>query len=110
MRIRHPRRYPSICFQSLHAHVRSRRKALHRSCANARLCPGVIELALQLAPQTLSREHLICVERPLKHVLPPFPEDDAVSDHSIEGVESAFRMDFENYTLGRLVEGRSNYD
>ena len=71
---------------------------------------GVIELALQLAPQTLSREHLICVERPLKHVLPPFPEDDAVSDHSIEGVESAFRMDFENYTLGRLVEGRSNYD
>ena len=46
---------------------------------------GVIELALQLAPQTLSREHLICIERPLKHVLSPFPEDDAVSDHSIEG-------------------------
>ena len=26
------------------------------------------------------------------------------------GVESPFRMDFENYTLGRLVEGRGNYD
>ena len=71
---------------------------------------GVIELALRLAPLTLSRERLADIERPLKHVQSPFPEADAVSDRDFESVKRAFHMDFENYTLGRLVEGRSNYD
>jgi hypothetical protein len=28
----------------------------------------------------------------------------------LRGIDSPFRMDFENYTLGRLAEGRGNYD
>ena len=71
---------------------------------------GVIELALRLAPQTLASEHLNHVERPLKHVQAPFPETGKLSCQDFESVESAFRMDFENYTLGSLVEGRQNYD
>ena len=71
---------------------------------------GIIELALRLAPQTLAREYLTHIERPLKRVKSPFPEADAVSDRDFERVKSAFHMDFENYTLGRLVEGRSNYN
>lgn len=71
---------------------------------------SAIELALPLAPLTLSRERLADTKTPLKHVQSPFPEADAVSDRDFENVKSAFHMDFENYTLGRLVEGRSNYD
>lgn len=48
---------------------------------------------------------------------PPFSDggriawqDVEVGDDSVRGVDSPFRMDFENYTLGRLVEGRGNYD
>ena len=71
---------------------------------------GVIDVALRLAPQTLSKEQLTHIERPLKHVPSPFPEADAISEDDLALVTSAFRMDFENYTLGDLVEGRSNYD
>ena len=40
----------------------------------------------------------------------PFAEANAVTDLELEDVDRAFRMDFENYTLGRLVKGRANYD
>jgi hypothetical protein len=34
----------------------------------------------------------------------------ATSEEEVHGADSPFRMDFENYTLGRLVKGRGNYD
>ena len=45
-----------------------------------------------------------------KAVESPFAEVNAVTDLELEDVDRAFRMDFENYTLGRLVKGRANYD
>ena len=71
---------------------------------------GVIELALRMAPRPLRRAQLAPIRMPLKHLKSPFPEAHAVTDREFESVDSAFRMDFENYTLGRLVEGRGNYD
>ena len=71
---------------------------------------SIIELALRLDPRTLSEEQLARTTRPLKQVESPFVEADSVTDLEFEGVDTAFHMDFENYTLGRLVEGRANYD
>ena len=71
---------------------------------------SAIELALRVDPRTLNEEQLARTRRPLKQVESPFAEANAVTDLEFEGVDTAFRMDFENYTLGRLVEGRTNYD
>ena len=71
---------------------------------------GIIELALRVDPRTLNEEQLARTRRPLKQVESPFAEANAVTDLELEDVDRAFRMDFENYTLGRLVEGRANYD
>ena len=71
---------------------------------------GVIDIALRVAPRFLEREHVAQIQRPLKHVRSPFPDAYEISDHDIDNVKGAFRIDFENYTIGRLVEGRRNYD
>ena len=71
---------------------------------------GIIELALRVDPRTLNEEQLARTKRPLKQVESPFAAANAVTDLEYEDVARAFRMDFENYTLGRLVEGRANYD
>ena len=71
---------------------------------------GIIELALRVDPQILNEEQIAHTRMPLKHVESPFAEANAVTDREFEDVSRAFHMDFENYTLGRLVEGRGNYD
>ena len=70
----------------------------------------IIELALRVDPLTLDGEQLARIRRPLKQVESPFAAANAVTDLEFEDVDRAFRMDFENYTLGSLVEGRGNYD
>jgi hypothetical protein len=55
-------------------------------------------------------------EAPTDAVQPPLPQPDVAIERferggeGWEAVESAFRMDFSNYTIGHLVEGRSNYE
>ena len=71
---------------------------------------GIIELALRVDSRTLNEEQIERTRRPLKQVESPFAEANSVTDLEFEDVDRAFRMDFENYTLGRLVEGRANYD
>ena len=71
---------------------------------------GIIELALRVDPRTLNEEQIARTRRPLKQVESPFVKANAVTDLEFEDVDRAFRMDFENYTLGSLVKGRANYD
>ena len=71
---------------------------------------GIIELALRMEPRTLNEEQIAHTRRPLKQVESPFAAANAVTDLEFEDVARAFHMDFENYTLGWLVEGRANYD
>ena len=71
---------------------------------------GIIELALRVDPRTLNEEQLARTRRGLKQVESPFAEANSVTDLELEDVDRAFRMDFENYTLGSLVKGRANYD
>jgi hypothetical protein len=54
--------------------------------------------------------------RPLKHLRPPFagasviPGGNTIREEACKEADSAIGMDFGNYTCGRLVRGRSNYD
>ena len=69
-----------------------------------------IELATVHHPDMLS-----LVE--IKRSKPPFTDrglrewgESKTSKEQLHGFDSPFRMDFENYTIGSLVSGRSNYD
>ena len=71
---------------------------------------GVIKLAQRLAPQTLAKNMRKHIDRPLQYLKSPFPAAHQITDDEFESAECAFRMDFENYTLGRLVKDRRAYD
>jgi hypothetical protein len=69
-----------------------------------------IELALFHSPALLSA-------RERSRMRPPYKNGGQIAWQKIRATHqinrssaSPFRMDFENYTLGRLVEGRANYD
>jgi hypothetical protein len=72
---------------------------------------GIVELALHSKLLTLSKNQL-------KHLRPPYTRGGIRAwGNSTDKDEGQYRdgnapigMDFENYTLGRLVEDRSNYD
>lgn len=68
---------------------------------------GFIELAARLSPD--QADVLLNSPRPIspKTVLRP---PSRISEKSVEGAKSAIHIDFGNYTIGRLVRGRSNYD
>jgi hypothetical protein len=70
----------------------------------------VIELASQLNRKLFSKKELA-------RTRPPFSDGGRVAWQDVEaektesrGADSPFPIDFENYTLGRLVDGRRNYD
>ena len=71
---------------------------------------GIIELARRVAPKCVPKRQLSHLSRPLRAVRSPFPPPRRIDEAKAEGAKSAIRMDFENYTLGRLVPGRRNYD
>ena len=45
-----------------------------------------------------------------KHTPSPFPEASTITDSDVADAKQAVRMDFRNYTMGRLVPDRYNYD
>ena len=45
-----------------------------------------------------------------KHTPSPFPEAGRIADPDVADAKRAVRMDFRNYTMGRLVPDRYNYD
>jgi hypothetical protein len=69
----------------------------------------IIELGAMLLPSKFTYEQLTNV----KHPFPSMPRRkwELVQEKSkVFGDGSPFRMDFENYTIGRLVSNRRNYD
>jgi hypothetical protein len=71
---------------------------------------GIIDLARRVAPRCVPKLQLSYLSRPLTAVRSPFPPPGRIDETEAEGAKSAIHMDFENYTLGRLVPGRGNYD
>jgi len=70
---------------------------------------GVIELARRVAPRCIKQEDAPFLVRPLRAIKSPFRSARRISEEEAEQAKFAFRMDFENYTLGRLVPDRGNY-
>lgn len=71
---------------------------------------GIITLAQKIDPNCISSEALAWL-KPSQNRLPsPFPPASEIKDGQILDAEYAMGMDFQNYTLGRLVKDRSNYD
>jgi hypothetical protein len=71
---------------------------------------GIIALARKIDTNCISAEVLAWLKPSQGHFSSPFPPASEIKDGQISGAEYAIGMDFGNYTLGRLVKGRSNYD
>lgn len=71
---------------------------------------GFIHLALRLDPTLLGEAERRDVTPPFTNIPSPFPPPPSISDVDCEDGKSAIHMDFGNYTIGRLVPNRSNYD
>ena len=70
---------------------------------------GIVALATQVTPGCISRQKL-CYVSEFKHEFSPFPKADMINDSDVAEAEEAIRMDFGNYTIGRLIPDRYNYD
>ncbi|WP_417277425.1 hypothetical protein [Castellaniella sp.] len=74
-------------------------------------CLGIIAVAKMVDPACLSEEETAHLLPPFSHLPNPF---EAMPQYDLTVIEqaksAAIRMDFGNYTMGRLIPGRSNYD
>lgn len=74
-------------------------------------CLGTIAIARMVDPACLSEEEAAHLLPPFSHLPSPFENMPQYDPAVIERAKrAAIRMDFGNYTMGRLIPGRSNYD
>lgn len=71
---------------------------------------GLISLASRVELGCVPMEKLGLLEPPFEHFPSPFPPSAQISDTEVAGAKDAISMDFGNYTLGRLIPKRNNYD
>lgn len=71
---------------------------------------SVISLACRIDPTWLTDDRATYLEPPFDHIPVPFIEATQISDEKVILAKSAIRMDFGNYTIGRLIKDRGNYD
>lgn len=71
---------------------------------------GIIELAKLYNPDLLSSFELSSCSSPYPNGGRIKWQSIRINNKKLKYGESPFRMDFENYTIGTLVKGRSNYD
>ena len=74
-------------------------------------CLGIIAIARMIEPACLSEDEAAHLLPPFSHLPSPFENMRQYDPEMIEGAKlAAIRMDFGNYTMGRLIPSRSNYD
>ena len=74
-------------------------------------CLGTIAIARMVDPACLSEDEAAHLLPPFSHLPSPFENMPQYHPEVIERAQhAAIRMDFGNYTIGRLIPGRSNYD
>lgn len=74
-------------------------------------CLGIIGLARRVEPDCVPTADAAYLCPPFAHMPSPFAALPAIPASDIEKADdAAISMDFGNYTFGRLVPGRSNYD
>lgn len=78
---------------------------------NRQYCLGIIALARNGSPECISEEEAAHLIPPFAHLPNPFESLPQYDEATIEETRrAAIRMDFGNYTMGRLIPHRSNYD
>lgn len=71
---------------------------------------GVLQILLKLRPRALSpSDRSLLVPSP-GHAVSPFRPVSRIRKRDVDDPEHAIHMDFGNYTIGRLVDDRGNYD
>lgn len=71
---------------------------------------GVLQILLKLRPRELSpSDRSLLVPSP-GHAVSPFRPVSRIRKRDVDDPEHAIHMDFGNYTIGRLVDDRGNYD
>jgi hypothetical protein len=70
---------------------------------------GVIAIARRISPRCIAPKHVRYIRGTFDQIPSPFRSTRHIRKMTTEQVKRALRMDFENYTLGRLVSDRENY-
>jgi hypothetical protein len=71
---------------------------------------GILNVLLQLRPRALTAPDRALLVFGPGHAPSPFRTASRIRKADVEDPEQAINMDFGNYTIGRLVDGRWNYD
>jgi hypothetical protein len=70
---------------------------------------GVIALARQINPHAIASRQVPWLRAPFAQIPSPFVDPATISEEDVKDSRQAMHMDFANYTIGRLVPGRGNY-
>lgn len=70
---------------------------------------GAIELSRRISQHAIATQWVQYLRPPMSQLGSPFRESHEIADDVVEQAARALRMDFENYTIGRLIPGRGNY-
>jgi hypothetical protein len=71
---------------------------------------GVLQILLKLRPRALSASDRLLLRPSPGHAVSPYRPVSRIRKRDIDDPEHAIHMDFGNYTIGRLVDDRANYD
>jgi hypothetical protein len=71
---------------------------------------GIIELARKVDKHSIANRQIKYLRVPQVQIRSRFPDPSAITNADVKSVNSVIQMDFGNYTLGRLIRDRSNYD
>lgn len=78
--------------------------AIARDCAL-----GCIEIARLMNKNCIQKQYVKYLKPPFSHIKSPFKNPKRITKKKIEAVKPAIHMDFRNYTVGRLIPDRGNY-
>jgi len=71
---------------------------------------GAIQLCQKMSPRCLASRDADLLNAPFSTYRGKIPSPKKIRDEECAGADAAIMMDFGNYTIGRLLEGRANYD
>jgi len=70
----------------------------------------IISLARKSSPGCIATRYIRYLKPPFSEIPSLFPASSSIQDADVVDGHSAIRMDFGNYTIGRLISDRRNYD
>lgn len=70
---------------------------------------GVIALARKISPRAIASRQVPLLRLPFTQIPSPFVDPALIDEADVKDSRQAMHMDFANYTIGRLVPDRGNY-